>query len=1089
MSSQAPRYDVFISYSRGDQEAAKLLGQKLAEARVTYYLDQESGQSGDEWVSQIKKAIDRCSYFALIYSEKVNDSNFVNQEVEYADRVIARRGWIWLDSSPWNARIDKMLGDINAVRSNGSNREQAIQEFADSIVKSLGRSAQMRGAAGIMSPENCPYRPYRPYEKDNELFGRGAEIKAIVAAVDRAIEHKDARRIADSPRLIFVYGPSGAGKSSLIASGVIRKLSSLNAMHIVGPVQPRAVTKTLEEYAAEANGKPCIIAIDQFEEIWKNFTDSWSDLNPESYSKEAPQAFLDGIKNTFNNEKYKNVVIIIGFREEYLASVERLFLSIKNQWYRHPIRPLDRVDAEDCIRGPAREHRIEYEDLLVEALVKVLSKMATARGANGEELFYVEPVELQIVCARLWEKLCGQKTIEKSQINSSDLLSVCRSLDSTGTLDLALHSSGGLSSQNVEDLAKTFLREVTDKFLDDAVNEISDAKAAAEARYNNPERIYYALRLFVGEANKRLSLKVHTEGGKEWVGRLPMFIVDEMTRKSLLRKAVDIPGEERYELVHDRLVDKILAQKSKMELYYAASSLGAEMTKIKQKQEGVLNGWFEDYQSTIKDVNEFQNFQGLDSEEAEFIFRSALSYDRSKKKDFDQWVSSIREQHPSVLSKVLENAFLSYCSNSEHDHKSRTNSNQKLKTHANKNVLINGATLLRNKEFQQGVGNDGLSALMSEVKDLILRETIPDDALEELCETLATCPRLKEGPSSCSHLAKVMPDQKHFAQLSPQILLWMRDKAKLNEEGCFVVRWKKLPLLRRAWLMLRLLWLRFYKAFLRMLVIVFVSTVTTALGAAAMFFPLGILGASFTEANSLHGGGQGIFHGVFGGIIWGSFTSAATLFYWLVLRGRRIRKKKITHWLGGIFLTGFAGLLGGIVLTIMVLNVDTAASATMAGWLASEKDPLFSTFSGTGWGWILPIYGLFMGLGVGWSMLNLYHDEEFRAFVKSQDALKSVGQFVSWTRQITLRTLRWGLPPAIGLGIAAVLVFFIFRGHSLDCRPYQWVPRPERCVAANIPMIGESKNPAIWGWRSEGLAPLGWRSVGMGLIILAGPIP
>jgi hypothetical protein len=379
------------------------------------------------------------------------------------------------------------------------------------------------------------------------------------------------------------------------------------------------------------------------------------------------------------------------------------------------------------------------------------------------------------------------------------------------------------------------------------------------------------------------------------------------------------------------------------------------------------------------------------------------------------------------------------------------------------------------------------------------RKTPPDAELEELCYTLSTCPVL----TGCDHFARLLPGAGDLAQVDTRILLWMRDKTKMGGGGCFVEHWKALPAGRRGGLTLQLFWLRFHQAFLRMAFIVFMCTLATAAGAAAMFIPWGYVGASFTEASSVSGAGQGVFHGVFGGLIWGSFTSAATLFYWLVLRGRHI-EKNLSHWLGGVLLTGLAGLLGGVLLAIMVLNVDAAKTMYDGGWLKNPNSPVYADafdnpihgIRGNGWGWILPTYGLFMGLGLGWAMLNLYHDQEFRTYARGQHALTSGPQFFRWFSKVLGRTIRWGGPPAAGLGLAAVLVFVSYKGHDLECRPYQWGQRPERCVAIRMedpPKVQtsgdkaqESKPASTSPWTSQGLAPLGWRSVGMGMVILAG---
>jgi len=319
----------------------------------------------------------------------------------------------------------------------------------------------------------------------------------------------------------------------------------------------------------------------------------------------------------------------------------------------------------------------------------------------------------------------------------------------------------------------------------------------------------------------------------------------------------------------------------------------------------------------------------------------------------------------------------------------------------------------------------------------------------------------------------------------------MRDKAHMDEGGCFVQRWKALTAGRRASLTLQLYLLRFRKAFLRMAFIVFISTMATTAGAALMFAPWGNFGASFTQASSVSGAGQGLFHGVFGGLIWGSFLSLTTLIYWLVLRGRRI-EKKFSHWLCGVTLSALAGLLGGIALSVMVLSVDAADTMKAAGWLTQTSSPYYDSFLVTGGGLILPVYGLFLGLGVGWSMLSLYHDRVFRAFAGKQKPLTSGKQFFLWLRKILWRVLIRSGPIAVGLTVAAVLLVAHFRGQTLDCYPYQ-IDRPAHCDVIRaeeaVPsafLAHPQVKPTEKEMDQQSIAPLERRAAGMAAIIFAG---
>jgi hypothetical protein len=322
----------------------------------------------------------------------------------------------------------------------------------------------------------------------------------------------------------------------------------------------------------------------------------------------------------------------------------------------------------------------------------------------------------------------------------------------------------------------------------------------------------------------------------------------------------------------------------------------------------------------------------------------------------------------------------------------------------------------------------------------------------------------------------VLPQQAKLGHVLTKVLLWMRDKAEIRGTGCFAKGWRALPAGRRAWLTVRLLALRFHHAFVRMVFISVISAIVTGVGAAIVYAFWGSRGASFTQATASSGVTQGLFHGFFGGITWGATLSFATMIYWLVLRGRRIRKT-FSHWLGGVAFSTVAGFLGGVVLAAMVLSVDEMSSMHSAGWLLhsyASYSRYAEAFRQTGAGWIFPIYGACLGFGVGWSMFDLFHDRVLRMFVGKLEPLKTAKQLRQWTKTILLRVLVRSGPMALGMIIAGVLMFVIYHGRNLDCAPSQ-DHHPTRC---SIPEADDNADGQI--------APLEWRAVGTSVIIYGG---
>ncbi len=96
------RTDVFISYSRTDEDIAKKLYETLSQIGLNVWYDRKNLAAGDKWLEKIKRAIESTKFFVAIVSEEmklqVNDSHVYRKEwnmaIEYAKGMGSRRGFI-----------------------------------------------------------------------------------------------------------------------------------------------------------------------------------------------------------------------------------------------------------------------------------------------------------------------------------------------------------------------------------------------------------------------------------------------------------------------------------------------------------------------------------------------------------------------------------------------------------------------------------------------------------------------------------------------------------------------------------------------------------------------------------------------------------------------------------------------------------------------------------------------------------------------------------------------------------------------------------------------------------------------------------
>jgi len=1102
------RPQVFVSYSREDKQTVDLLCRELSACNLTYFRDTESIDIGSEaWEKRTAQAIRDCSYFVVVHSTAANRSDWVRRELTYARNV--RRGWIRLDNKEPDAVFEFHLGSKPCLAFTG-NREEKVKEFAQSIGRALSPAEESALPAGLLKHDQNPYLGHRSYEDADagRLLGRDSEIGTITQAIYDSVHRGSNGSQPTDKRLFFVYGPSGTGKSSLITAGVLPALRS--RFNVIGPLRPRELERTLAEYAADAQGKPCIIALDQFEEVWPDYD--------KAMSKDI-LARLGDIKTLLR--AYRNLVVMLSFREEYLAKVQRSYENERAYWNPQVIRGLTESVARDCMRGPAKDIGVEYADDVLNALSKALLTAEDQFGGDGDRIAYVEPVQLQLVCRELWDNLPeGISTIHVSHLYRA-LQTMLEKMDAK---DLKSFPPAG---NDVNAIAEVFATRAIEGFLTGEIAKISLTAAAKACRYDQVDRINFALLQFIDETNKRVYLKIHWEGGAQWVGRLPIAIVNEFERQHLLRMMY-VHGDCAFELMHDRLVGPIASKKEHLGLLYSVNSLDSAMTKVKndrktatpisaiaddepgvdsRQKEDYLQGWFESYEPLIKDLDSFKDFEGLKADEAEFVFRSALAYSKDKEEELKEWAETVSRQHPTRLANVLRDAFA----------ESQTNAR----------VRINAAILLRQGWLQKALGPSGLSEMLLKVCEACddankrLDANSPRDAagspshaispnghpakkqkdldnphaeLEELCYTLATCP-VERAPdhSACEHLNALCFKQDGRSRPSRRILLWMRDKANMRQPSCFVRYWKALSGIQRALLTLLLFWLRTLHTGFRIVCISIVGAIITGIGAALMYALCASQGASFTQNTATHGFTQGLFYGFAGGLTWGFTLSLSTLIYWLIFRGRRIEPDLISHWLSGILFSVVAGIAGGLLLSCMVVGVEDAPGLVIDGWLTLtgfKARPYYDAFVNTSAGLLFPIYGLFLGLGVGWSMLSLHHDPEIKQLMSNnKNAEKTVLMFSTWAKTAVRKALLKSGPYAIGMALAGIAAFLLFQTRYMDCVPKQ-SPFPARCEyyrnslnKSELMDLTNRENSV-----NAAVASLEWRAFGTSLIIYTGAL-
>ncbi len=292
-----------------------------------------------------------------------------------------------------------------------------------------------------------PYIGPRAFRTGETLYGRDREVNDLLDLL-----------IAE--RIVLLYSPSGAGKSSLVQAALIPRLEEegfrvrpvMRVSH-EPPTQngwgsrvnryifslllsleetlPDELELPLDVLAgldlptylqrnAEAEGDHGgeVLIFDQFEEILT--------VNPTDHEIKA--AFFAQVGQALRNRQRW---ALFAMREDYIAGLDRYLRPIPTRLgntFRLDL--LDEAAARSAMQQPARQAGVDFTDDAAKKLVNDLRKVRVQQpdGSTAEQLGpYVEPVQLQVVCYRLWEKLPA----DAPQIVEADVAAV-------GNVDRAL---------------------------------------------------------------------------------------------------------------------------------------------------------------------------------------------------------------------------------------------------------------------------------------------------------------------------------------------------------------------------------------------------------------------------------------------------------------------------------------------------------------------------------------------------------------------------------------------------------------------------------------------------------------------------
>lgn len=248
------------------------------------------------------------------------------------------------------------------------------------------------------------------YYTENEaavFFGRGWKVRELYTQLTNTA----------TSSLTLLFGQSGAGKSSLLNAGLIPRLKVYHKVYwaryeaskglmgtfchaIRGDKKPMLDTQGLidEWHRIEIKlRRPIIVVLDQLEELFTQ-----NDTSKDEATQEL-QEFIAVLQTLLENNKIR-ATILLSFRKEYLAEIEKPLVTKKISYNKHFLDLLTEADIHQVVNGLASNERLrdEYRLTIDPKLAIAVSEALQKQPSN-----LIAPI-LQIALSEMWKTVDQQ---------------------------------------------------------------------------------------------------------------------------------------------------------------------------------------------------------------------------------------------------------------------------------------------------------------------------------------------------------------------------------------------------------------------------------------------------------------------------------------------------------------------------------------------------------------------------------------------------------------------------------------------------------------------------------------------------------
>jgi hypothetical protein len=283
-----------------------------------------------------------------------------------------------------------------------------------------------------------PYVGPRAFRQDEPFYGRERETRQLINLI-----------IAE--RIVLLYSPSGAGKTSLIQAALIPRLRSMKFQVLpvvrvnLEPSAELSATSGLNRYVFSA-----LLSLEESSPADQRFSmQQLASMSLPEYLQARSRPAAEHWVEVLIFDQFEDILILdptdqdekreffrqlgealeasqrwalFAMREDFVTALDPYLLPIPSRFSNtFRLDLLGKEAARMAIQEPARQAGVEFSETALLKLVDDLRRTRVQRpdGTMEPQLGpNVEPVQLQVVCYRLWEaKPAEQKVISEQNLS------------------------------------------------------------------------------------------------------------------------------------------------------------------------------------------------------------------------------------------------------------------------------------------------------------------------------------------------------------------------------------------------------------------------------------------------------------------------------------------------------------------------------------------------------------------------------------------------------------------------------------------------------------------------------------------------